>query len=361
MQYAQESEQAFENLQWSFLRPSSTRYRLVSLEHFLAARRLAEASRASVVEYEPYLLEWAGEIAHLAETLEPAGLDADSIEHVADLLERSRRASPLIGADAQLKSAVVHLREKARAHGRLVGVARDRSRALIAGTGLYVPVAEVAPGGTPVHFVPGMRSVRFELQDIREDRDEITFEPASSDPSTRGSCVVQDALLASGRQLKRWQPRVFGARVRGKFRYTEADVVHDGSSNGLALAVSYACTMARALDCSVYHKPIPHLAVTGDLAADGAVIAVDPSRLHTEISATFHSAADSLVVPSAQLDLAERQTELLHRRFPNRTLHLVGISSLEDFFRDDRVVLTEHPTVWSRAFRSVWRRSYPVA
>ncbi len=145
-----------------------------------------------------------------------------------------------------------------------------------------------------------------------------------------------DILADQGAELFTWLKYKYPEKIPGHLRleYTlrAKSSVLTGSSLGLGLAVLsdmglYSLYKNRSFEPRVYND----VAVTGAMDGTGRILPVNESTLKYKIEAAFFSQIRTVVLPLAHKTLAVKILSDLQVEFPLRKIHMVFLSSIEEF------------------------------
>lgn len=384
--------------------PVSGRWALVQSAQFVAELDLSRP------EAESYLLPLAEPLAGRAADLNPVGLRPGPVKTLADRLRAARAHHPALDSLEAMGQAEHALRRRAallyayagatqRAFACLQGEARetplpaaldaDRPRDRFeearrrADTAAHeadvrwmaahwdgeeaeeeapvasVPVVERSPDwmqGRPLDTTPvgALRHLRVDLYGSAESADRLQMDVAAYGADADDPAA---APLAAARQLLDDQhPPLRGRYVQGRLLFDHTQLRHRGRSAGLAVAALF---YGAVLDYSRRRRRLqlrPAVAVTGEVAADGRVTAVDGNTLSTKVQTAFFSPKTALVVPAAQADEAGAARDALRDEFPHGRLDIVGVERLDGLFYDRRLT-RERRIGWARhVARRLWDR-----
>ena len=390
-------ERSFQHLRCSLPFGGSERLHFTRITEFI--HDLSE----SRLDSQPYLIDLAPLLAGLAERLDATGMDPRELRAVYDAFSELRRSgceSARIGLDRALQAvarqAVAQLayagdldvirREIDREEeGRAVedplsllerlapaakmdglAVAADLKAALARWhTHLerqacaVVPVIECsmidgasvraaalprfeidilgnAPAGTPMHL---------ELICERELLDEFR------------AVTVQ----AGRAMLARFLPDVRVRGVEAKLRWHAEASVLRGRSAMLGVGALYACRVLDVSGSRTRYHVRPDAAFSGGLDAQGAVLPVDAGSLPAKVKAAFFSWIRTLAVPVQQVAQSERVVARLKASYPGGRLEIVGVSTLDEVFRDRRLIEGRVVGRAARLGRRAWRRKRGAA
>jgi hypothetical protein len=154
------------------------------------------------------------------------------------------------------------------------------------------------------------------------------------DSADAAMIALDSAMQAASRWLSRELnlSRPVGATLR--LDDVQSDI--EGPSLGLAIA---ALCIADGLSRSLSRKQFrfsTSVALIGALDAEGRVQSVEGIR--EKITRAFYSPVEHVAVPHDQEELARATADELHRRYPNRHLSIVPVSTLDDLFSQRRLV-----------------------
>lgn len=121
------------------------------------------------------------------------------------------------------------------------------------------------------------------------------------------------------------------------FSFTEKRFLYSGESIGLPLALLALTQKLITNDSRLCFFFSKEAAYTGKIDLNGEVLRIDPEALELKIKAAFYSGLRYLVIPAGNLKEANMFLYKLLSRHPWRRLELIGINSLEEILRDDRV------------------------
>lgn len=202
----------------------------------------------------------------------------------------------------------------------------------------------------PLHIRISERSA-----DAEEDR--VLFN--NDVPLQHGGPVwsLQDAALAARRCLPNDLQNLYYSM---QFSLSEKEAELIGSSMGLAAAILALCNMLNSFYGAPLYALNQNVALTGAIAPDGRLSAVNEQGLRSKISAAFFSPLERVFVAQHDLRLALQCVDDLNQRYPRRRLAVHGFDHLSQVMTDRNLVRQKKLTPTARLLsqtRRIYRKS----
>ncbi len=153
-------------------------------------------------------------------------------------------------------------------------------------------------------------------------------------------------------------PQIESKTFSGIIRFDPHSANYEGRSAEVATAVILYMQLLNKFDPRSRISVKPDLALTGMLGADGTIEEIDPQTLELKVEAAFFSPIQNIVVPAKQYDDAKEIADGLLRRFPNKTLKIFGVRSLDDLVNDRRLTDYTRDNVLTYYSREAWKHRY---
>lgn len=225
---------------------------------------------------------------------------------------------------------------------------------------VWVPVVERLELESGPLEAGALRRFRLSADRASQAKFEIAADfPLTLDTDSQG---LVDVPLAVARHLfgeaGGWAKK---AGLIGKLSVEPRAQTHAGRSADLALSMLFYCVLRRATGLRVDYALSPEAAITGGLAPDGTVEAVDEEGLAKKVEACFLSPVRVLVFPERQRDTATAALAQLQERYPGGELALVGVRTARDVFHDRRVVRIRRVPLFLHWASVAWRRRVHLA
>ncbi len=115
-----------------------------------------------------------------------------------------------------------------------------------------------------------------------------------------------------------------------EFSLLEKTAVYEGGSWNAGLLVLSYCGMIEAYYSRPFIRKNNAIILIGDLDKEGNLLPVDEEGLKAKIEAAFFAPVTELIIPNLNLQAAELALADLKKRYPNRTLQLFPISSVNE-------------------------------
>ncbi len=333
----------------------------------LALKRLLESGRIPLPLLESYLLDIADHLPTLKTPLSYAGINPQTLAQLARHLERVSEHSFLL-QDTRLPGFITELHRAAHEQNTYIGQAeyepipakpkahRDSL------SEAYFPVVEcphVEQAALPC--VGQWCRAHLKLAYQKGSEDHIEAQARIWGDQTNGTVrKARTVTLAVRNLIVRHQPELADWFVRGSFTFEANFSRFSGTSWRLAQAMLLFCEMVRQAEVQDHYRIATATAFTGDLDADGQVLAVDEETLPAKIEAAFFSRFKTLAVPASQLDAALDQAGRLHVQYPGKSLELIGVRHLGDVLSDRRLIEHERVDLVRHTAQKAWKRRYSI-
>lgn len=194
-----------------------------------------------------------------------------------------------------------------------------------------------------------LRKMKVELYGEAEssDTDQLIWVTNIYGADTLTKEKNKDQSLAS-RKLYRATHSSRGSHkyFKGGIRFENRNAIHNGNSANLGISALWYIQLLKANTSRERYAISNQTVITGDITQDGAVQKVNEESIGLKVKAAFFSWANVFVVPFSQRALAEKELQLLKKKYPRRRLSIIGVNHLREVFYDRRVASRE---VQSRA------------
>ncbi len=222
---------------------------------------------------------------------------------------------------------------------------------------VYVPVIEKRSGylGGDKNYGSRLRRLQVILERSAKEEDDIQLNVATFGVEQDINSYLSKPLAAARNLIYEVIPGLRTHHYRGRISYRSIHSLHEGTSASLAMAGLLYCGMLKASQERVIYKLCDGIAITGDIAENGEIIAVDNDTLDLKVQACFYSWLDVLVVPASQLNEARAAKERLLLQYPSRELTILGAENLPDLFFDRRISEKIRISRVKRAGHKLWK------
>jgi hypothetical protein len=364
-----EVERKFRALQLTLQYALSPRRKFLSIISFL--QELQPDARA----YEPHILELCQLLPEVLSASDFTGSDPATLRQAEDILTTLRSVLPVLGEVCDFDHSMDLLRERtalqyervweptvaAEIRARITNpeAVRSMARPSESTQGIFVPVVEhtLLSFGQDSH--PGVLrrvSLRF-MGQATSVEDELQTDVTVLTDGSKAKAFYKEPLRAARSLLAVTHKKAKIPPLEGRLNLDNRFAMHVGNSANLAIAASAYCAFVNHLNRRELYTLNANAAMTGDVDETGMALPVDASSLGPKLDAVFFSDAMILVVPRAQLTLAEEHLQRLLRRYPKRALQIVGVGSLAEIFFDRRISDINRISVMSygaRTLRQHW-------
>lgn len=183
---------------------------------------------------------------------------------------------------------------------------------------------------------------RVELGAHHESTDEVIFHNQIKTPDDQFVGVAYESLEAVRRlfaNLRQLDKTKKGYHAH--YSITGCSRTFTGDSIGLAFALT-AYTQLIKPDITRYDQYISsETAVTGSIASDGRLVAVNRDSLPSKIERAFFSPVKYVVLPIESMAAAQQHLDNLNEHYPHRRLYLVGHEHLREVIENHNVIRDE--------------------
>lgn len=126
---------------------------------------------------------------------------------------------------------------------------------------------------------------------------------------------------------------------RGGIRFENTAAIHDGNSANLGIAALWYTQLLKASGHRERYFMNKNIAISGDIDVNESVKPVDKKSIGLKAKAVFFSWAKTFVIPDLQRGLFETEIKKLQKRYPDRSLAIIGVNHLREIFYDRRVAI----------------------
>lgn len=133
--------------------------------------------------------------------------------------------------------------------------------------------------------------------------------------------------------------RVNKKKYRGGIRFENTAALHDGNSANLAISALWYTHLLKASGHRERYFINKNIAITGDIDVNESVQPVDKKSIGLKAKAVFFSWAKAFVIPDSQRGLFEAEIQKLQKKYPDRSLAIIGVAHLREIFYDRRVAI----------------------
>lgn len=171
---------------------------------------------------------------------------------------------------------------------------------------------------------------------------------------------VNPVLTAVKSALKQQFPQAEDHTFQSLIRFDPIHAGYEGRSAELATGVLLYASLLNLYDARSHLTVKSGVSITGLLNPDGDVQEVDPDSLELKVEAVFFSNQHTIAVPDSQQQTARTVADKLSERFPNKSIAVFGIRSLEDLVNDRRLTNFHRDNPVSFYARKTWENKFSV-
>lgn len=133
--------------------------------------------------------------------------------------------------------------------------------------------------------------------------------------------------------------RVNKKKYRGGIRFENTAAIHDGNSANLGISALWYTHLLKASGHRERYFINKNIAITGDIDVNESVQPVDEKSIGLKAKAVFFSWAKIFVIPDSQRGLFEAEIQKLQKKYPGRSLPVIGVNHLREIFYDRRIAI----------------------
>ncbi len=350
--------------------PYSARRHLLEIDSFLD-RILPES-----VLYESYVLEVVQRIPGFVDRLNIPGTDPAALRPLYEKLKELIVKLPAVSTVHDLAKAMQTFRSGLSMLYRFLGEPDQgdeftTERALLqdaadfdgAPGSLFIPVVERSLVETRKSLTESgyLRRISVEITGVAKGTEDVFHtQVLVLGEEGRQSNLLTAPVTAAKSLLARRIPSFRNRYFTGFVTFDELNSFHQGSSANLAMASLICCALLAYSDVLEQFVLAGPVTMTGDVNAEGEILAVDADSLRLKTEAVFFSGIRYFVVPKSQLPIAQEVLQSLRARYKNRDLTIIGLSRLEELFSDRRLARQHYLGRIRQIVRKSWKNRYQI-
>jgi hypothetical protein len=206
-----------------------------------------------------------------------------------------------------------------------------------------------------------LRRVRLLGADKNTDHDSIIrhYPVTGAEPV---SILERSAITSWGRKkVEKESSRIRNTYFAASLHYDINDASHQGESGSMAVSAMWYTFLQEKADLRQRYTLAGDAAMTGDVDKNGLVLPVDAEGIAPKTEAVFFSWVNLLAVPAQQLREFEECLKKLKKRYPDRTLTLIGIENLDGIFYDRRLSQYRIDSRFRHALKKLKKEKFKTA
>lgn len=129
--------------------------------------------------------------------------------------------------------------------------------------------------------------------------------------------------------------------------------VYQGNSLGVALTIAFIEELTKYYNLPYLINIKENISLTGGLDPNGFILPISSELIKTKIDTIFYSPIESFIIPSQDYQAAQNQLILLKKKFPNRNLNLIAITSLNDLLDRRSIIEIKKQKIIFRAANGI--------
>ena len=225
-----------------------------------------------------------------------------------------------------------------------------------------VPVVESYTNGEIIKRYGRLRLMTVDVKgrvDDETDKFSKTFYTVGSSNSNQQ--LSKNVTSAVRDSLNLIKPSLKDKHFEAVLGYRLNNVMQSGNSSDAASAALLVSSIQKKACKREWIELLSRVCITGNLDENGNFQNVANEGIKEKVEAAFFSKVEKLVVPKTQLKRFEKEVTKLNKKYPNRSLTVIGVTELVEIFYDRRLSKEIKVSTFQYTTGKLWENRYSAA